>query len=128
MSGDTPYICINSSLDNGTINDTNDANKLDDYDVNSTQFCDNVEDETLITKQHRDNDNNLFLGFKQSGSVTITMADLHNQPMPEGTIVSFTSSVGSVTSQVHQAGQVMQTEDISFQRRLKQVLTLSLGP
>ena len=98
MSGDTPYICINSSLDNGTINDTNDANKLNDYNASSTQFCDNIEDETLITKQHRDNDNNLFLGFKQSGSVTITMADLHNQPMPEGTIVSFTSSVGSVTS------------------------------
>lgn len=94
MSGDTPYICINSSKDNGTVSTT----QLTTYNATSRQFCDNVKDAIDVTKQHRDNDDKLILGFKQSGTVSITMADLHNQPMPEGTTVSFKSSVGSVTS------------------------------
>lgn len=94
MSGDTPYICINSSVDNGTVTTAG----LTTYNAISRQFCQNTEDDLDVTKQHRDNDNKLILGFKQSGTVSITMADLHNQPMPAGTTVSFKSSVGSVTS------------------------------
>lgn len=94
MSGDTPYICINSSTDSGTVDDT----KLTDYSANSRDFCNNKTDDLVNNKQHRDNDDKLFLSPKSSGSVVITMADLHNQPMPAGTTVSFKSSVGSVTS------------------------------
>ena len=94
MSGDTPYICINSSFDSGTVDDT----KLTDYSATSREFCKNKTDALLNNKQHRDNDDKLFLSPKSSGSVVITMADLHNQPMPAGTTVSFKTSVGSVTS------------------------------
>ncbi len=94
MSGDTPYICINSSVDNGTVVETS----LTDYNATSREFCQNTPDLTFGAKQHRENDDKLILGFKQSGTVSITMADLHNQPMPEGSTVSFKSSVGSITS------------------------------
>ncbi|MBL4764520.1 MAG: hypothetical protein JKX67_04460 [Colwellia sp.] len=123
MSGDTPYICINSSMDNAINDDpiddnetipdpdkpgdfkdnpdynlTNDEDKLTDYLATSRQFCENKTDTFFTTKQHRDNDDKLFLSPKSSGSLVITMADLHNQPMPTGTTVSFKSSVGSVVS------------------------------
>ena len=97
MAGDTPYICVDSSIDNGSIAPT-DEDKFTDYLAIDKNFCLNKQDDTFITKQHRDNDNKLFLSPKASGTVVITMADLHNQPMPAGTTVSFKSSVGSVTS------------------------------
>lgn len=97
MSGDTPYICVNSSFDSGTIA-AEDESKLTNHLATSRTFCENKSDDTFTTKQHRENDDNLFLAPKSSGSVVITMADLHNQPMPSGTTVSFKSSVGSVTS------------------------------
>lgn len=97
MSGDTPYICVHSSVDNATII-AGDESKFTTYSATSKQFCENDADATFTTKQHRDNDDNLFLAPKSSGTVVITMADLHNQPMPAGSTVSFKSSVGSVTS------------------------------
>ncbi|AAZ25952.1 hypothetical protein [Colwellia psychrerythraea] len=97
MSGDTPYICVNSSFDSGVIA-AGDESKLTAYSASSREFCENKTDDTFAAKQHRDNDDKLFLAPKASGSVVITMADLHNQPMPAGTEVSFKSSVGSVTS------------------------------
>ena len=98
MSGDAPFICIDSSHDIiGTIA-AGDADKFTVHSATSKQFCENKVDATFATKQHRDNDDKLFLAPKSSGNVVITMADLHNQPMPAGTEVSFKSSVGSVTS------------------------------
>ncbi len=41
-------------------------------------------------------DTTLYIAGESTGSVSIIIADLHNQPMPAGTIVAFTSSVGSV--------------------------------
>ena len=41
-------------------------------------------------------DTTLYIAGESTGSVSIIIADLHNQPMPAGTIVTFTSSVGSV--------------------------------
>ena len=113
MSGDTPYICINSSVDNSSIQDgttevvpatdpisfvPSDENRLTEYRATSRQFCENTRDATFNNKQHRNYDDNLFLERKGTGSVSITMADLHNQPMPSGTDVSFETSVGAITS------------------------------
>ena len=114
MSGDTPYICINSSVDSSTSIDDgttevepatdpisyepSDEDKFTEYSAISRQFCENTPDATFVTKQHRNNDDNLFLERKSSGSVSITMADFHNQPMPSGTEISFETSVGSITS------------------------------
>jgi hypothetical protein len=113
MSGDTPYICINSSVDSSSIQDgttvddpdadpityiPSDENYLTGYSATSRQFCNNIQDADFGSKQHRNNDDNLFLERKSSGSVSITMADFHNQPMPSGTEISFETSVGSITS------------------------------
>ncbi|GHE78586.1 Ig-like domain-containing protein [Thalassotalea profundi] len=68
MSGTSPYI---------TVTATNDAiiNTSPNYDS---------EDSTL------------YIAGESTGTVSIIIADLHNQPMPAGTIVSFIASVGSV--------------------------------
>ena len=41
-------------------------------------------------------DNTIYIKGENSGSATIIVSDLHNQPMPSGTKVSFTATVGSV--------------------------------
>lgn len=43
-----------------------------------------------------DNDNILRLDGDSTGSVRVTIADLHNQPMPAGTTVKFEATKGSV--------------------------------
>lgn len=68
MSGNSPYI---------TLTGTNDA--IPDTSVNF--------DST---------DTTLYIAGESTGTVSMIIADFHNQPMPAGTIVSFTSSVGSV--------------------------------
>ena len=42
------------------------------------------------------NDLDLNIEGENSGTVTVTIGDLHNQPMPAGTTVSFTATQGSV--------------------------------
>jgi hypothetical protein len=68
MSGTSPYI---------TVTATNDA--IVDTSVN-----------------FEPNDKTLYIAGESTGTVSIIIADLHNQPMPAGTIVQFVESVGSV--------------------------------
>ncbi|MFT7430781.1 MAG: hypothetical protein ACI971_001240, partial [Colwellia sp.] len=68
MSGTSPYI---------TVTATNDA--------------------VVDTSPNYDrNDISLYIAGESTGTVSVVIADLHNQPMPAGTIVSFVASVGSV--------------------------------
>jgi hypothetical protein len=67
MSGTSPYI---------TVTATNDA--------------------VVDTSPNFDrNDISLYIAGESTGTVSVVIADLHNQPMPAGTIVSFVASVGS---------------------------------
>lgn len=68
MSGSSPYV---------TLTGTNDAI------VNTSPNFNAV-------------DTSLYIAGESTGTVSIVVADLHNQPMPEGTTVSFNASVGSV--------------------------------
>ncbi len=68
MSDDEPYI---------TLLATNDAVALSSPNLDST-------------------DTTLYIAGENTGTVTIAVADFHNQPMPEGTIVSFDAGVGTV--------------------------------
>ncbi len=55
-----------------------------------------VVNKTLDSPQNNDNDTNLILQGESTGAASVIIADLHNQPMPSGTTVSFTATVGSV--------------------------------
>lgn len=68
MSGTSPYI---------TVTATNDAIVNTDPNFNSA-------------------DTTLYIAGESTGSVSIVIADLHNQPMPAGTIVTFVAGVGTV--------------------------------
>jgi hypothetical protein len=68
MSGSGPYI---------TVTGTNDAVAASSPNLNSTDLS-------------------LYLAGESTGTVSIIIADLHNQPMPAGTTVSFAAGVGSV--------------------------------
>ena len=43
-------------------------------------------------------DDTLYLSGENSGSVVFVVADLHNQPMPSGTVITATATAGSVVS------------------------------
>jgi len=51
---------------------------------------------TLDSPANNDNDSNLILQGESTGAASVVISDLHNQPMPAGTTVSFTATVGSV--------------------------------
>lgn len=68
MSGNSPFV---------TLTGTNDAVAATSPNLDST-------------------DTTLYIAGESTGTVSVVIADLHNQPMPAGTIVSFTASVGSV--------------------------------
>ena len=67
MSGSSPYI---------TLTGTNDAIVDTSPNFDST-------------------DTTLYIAGESTGTVSVVIADLHNQPMPSGTIVSFEATVGS---------------------------------
>ncbi|WP_444995752.1 Ig-like domain-containing protein [Aliikangiella sp. IMCC44359] len=67
MSGSTAYFTISQTVDFPVNSDGNDSN-----------------------------DSVLNLQGESTGSVSVIIADLHNQPMPAGTTVSFTATKGSV--------------------------------
>ena len=67
MSGSSPYI---------TLTGTNDAIVTTSPNFDST-------------------DTTLYIAGESTGTVSVVIADLHNQPMPAGTIVSFEATVGS---------------------------------
>ena len=43
-------------------------------------------------------DNTLYIAGESSGTVTFIVSDIHNQPMPAGTVITAVSGVGSVVS------------------------------
>ncbi|HFB64484.1 MAG TPA: hypothetical protein ENJ60_02995 [Aeromonadales bacterium] len=55
-----------------------------------------VVNKTIDSPTNNDNDTNLVLQGESTGFASVIIADLHNQPMPAGTTVSFTSTVGSL--------------------------------
>jgi hypothetical protein len=55
-----------------------------------------VVDRTLDSPADDPNDTSLVLVGESTGSASVIIADLHNQPMPTGTTVSFTATVGSI--------------------------------
>ncbi|NQZ20555.1 MAG: hypothetical protein HRT53_00735 [Colwellia sp.] len=81
MSGSTAY---------GTIHSTNDAVTAtidDDNDPNTPEVLNPFNDSS---------DSIVYIKGESVGSASIIIADLHNQPMPEGTVINFISTVGSV--------------------------------
>ncbi|TQV74631.1 hypothetical protein FLL45_06615 [Aliikangiella marina] len=60
------------------------------FTINSTN------DATADAASDDPNDLSLVIDGQNSGTVTVTIADLHNQPMPAGTTVTFTATQGSV--------------------------------
>lgn len=74
----------------GTINSTNDAVAAtidDDDDINTPEVPNPLDDPS---------DSIIYIKGESVGSASVVIADLHNQPMPAGTIVTFISTVGSV--------------------------------
>ena len=55
-----------------------------------------VVDRTIDSPADDDNDTDLILVGDSTGIASVIVADLHNQPMPTGTTIKFTSSVGSI--------------------------------
>jgi len=55
-----------------------------------------VVDQTLDSPANDPNDTSLILVGDSTGSASVIIADLHNQPMPTGTTVKFTATVGSI--------------------------------
>ncbi|HCH69324.1 MAG TPA: hypothetical protein DE042_02290 [Colwellia sp.] len=107
MSGDTPYICINQAFDSADIPAEGTSTVNDKYFTNLSTapvraFCENMpfdhNGDGNVDRQNPDYDDKLILNYKSSTTVAIIMSDLHNQPMPSGSIVSFKSSVGTITS------------------------------
>ena len=85
MSGTSPYITVTAT--NDSVSQTNSID--DDNDVNTP----NVD---VANPNFNPDDTTLYIAGESTGTVRIIMADLHNQPMPAGTTVTFVSSVGSV--------------------------------
>ena len=87
MSGNQPYI---------TLTATNDA--IDETIPNPDFVEGGTEPETIPNPSFFTNtnsqDTNLYITGENTGAVSVIIADLHNQPMPAGTIVSF-SAIGA---------------------------------
>ncbi|WP_448247461.1 Ig-like domain-containing protein [Thalassotalea agariperforans] len=81
MSGSDAYFVTNSTSDavSSMIDDDNDATTPD---VPNPNF-----DAT---------DDTIYIAGESVGSASVIISDLHNQPMPQGTTVSFIATVGSV--------------------------------
>lgn len=114
MSGSEPYWCIRSSQD-GKNPDANqnyyreivgthsEGAHLDFCEIKSETYTkdfdnDDTTPDTTITAQDHNYDDKLIVGTKGTASFSIVMADLHNQPMPSGSTVSFISDIGSILS------------------------------
>ncbi|MEW6981859.1 hypothetical protein AAD001_04320 [Colwelliaceae bacterium 6471] len=76
-----------------TINSTSDA--VSEYwDHDNDPLTEEVNDP--INPNLDSTDNTVYIAGENVGSASVVIADLHNQPMPAGTIITFTSTVGSV--------------------------------
>ncbi|MGB1197448.1 MAG: hypothetical protein ACPG46_00270 [Thalassotalea sp.] len=85
MSGTSPYVTVTGTYDSVSQTIATD----DDNDPNTP-------DVEIANPSFNPDDNTLYIAGESTGTVGIIIADLHNQPMPAGTIVSFVASVGSV--------------------------------
>jgi hypothetical protein len=80
MSGSSPYM---------TVTATNDAVTEDIQDPDNAG-------ETIPNPKFDATDTTLYIAGESTGTISIVIADLHNQAMPAGTRVTFDATVGSV--------------------------------
>ena len=117
MSGSTAHTCILSAQDSRLPESESDYRQLTGAheDAMHLNYCEIKSTDSDITYDHdndvdtpevpiltnvqdHDYDENLLVPFKGTASFSIIMADLHNQPMPSGTKISFSSDIGSIVS------------------------------
>lgn len=79
MSGSHPLMVVNATDD--AVSSTYD----DDNDPNTAE---------VVNPVFNPNDTTLYIAGENTGFVTLTISDLHNQPMPAGTKITFSPSVG----------------------------------
>jgi hypothetical protein len=78
----------------GTINSTNDAvSATIDFDDDNNPATDPIQ---IANPNLNPNDSIVYIAGESVGSASVVIADLHNQPMPAGTVVSFITTVGSL--------------------------------
>ena len=107
MSGNTPYFTLTAT--NDAVSETIPNPNYEPETIPNPDYVDGgTEPETIPNPDYVgaperiDNinyapeDTNLYIAGESTGTVSIVIADLHNQPMPAGTIVAFDASVGSV--------------------------------
>ena len=83
MSGSNPLMVLNA---------TNDA-------VSATIDDDNDDTTPAVPNPNfNPNDSAVYIAGENTGFVTVTISDLHNQPMPAGTKITFAASVGGGTT------------------------------
>lgn len=79
MSGSNPSLIVNSTTDA----------------VSALIDADNDPDTAMTVNPNFDpTDSTVYIAGENTGFVTLTIADLHNQPMPAGTKITFSPSVG----------------------------------
>ncbi len=81
MSGSAAYFTVNSTSD--AVSATYDH----DDDVNTPE---------IANPDNNPNDNVIYIAGENVGSGSFIIADFHNQPMPAGSIVTFTATVGAI--------------------------------
>jgi len=79
MSGSNPLMVVNATDDavSATFDDDNDTNTPE-----------------VANPNFNPNDTAVYIAGENTGFVTLTISDLHNQPMPAGTKITFSPSVG----------------------------------
>lgn len=87
MSGSVAFFDV--ALTRDAISATVDFDDDDDPNTDPIQ---------IPNPQNNPDDDVIYIAGENVGTASFIIADLHNQPMPEGSIVSFASSVGSVES------------------------------
>jgi len=94
MSGSHPFLTVN-----GTIDALADIHTDDDDDITTPSNNDADDDPATFdvgvpNPLSDENDNIIYIAGENSGAALFTIADLHNQPMPAGTVINFKPSVG----------------------------------
>jgi hypothetical protein len=81
MSGSSAYFAVNSTGDavSATFDDDNDPLTPE-----------------ILNPNNNPNDNVIYIAGENVGSGSFIIADFHNQPMPAGSTVAFTATVGSI--------------------------------
>jgi hypothetical protein len=98
MSGSSAFFTTNSTIDAVAITIDGDGDDSDNdgiIDVGKTG-AGGVATPMIPNPDFEDNDSVININGEAVGGATVTISDLHNQPMPAGTTIEFTASVGSV--------------------------------